>query len=193
MIVGHGAEQLTKKITEQSPPSLHVTFVEQSVQRGTGDAVIVGLTAFHDDEDIDEASTIVVLNGDMPLLQGTTIARLVERHEEPGAAGTVLTARLPDGRGYAAITEAALTNYSGMALKADGRRGFTVALGHTHPPSYPFRLRYAADVEQLSKPAAISGTITNAIGRLHSSRGALPRSVTRKVCCDNAIWTISRH
>jgi alpha-glucosidase len=71
-----------------------------------------------------------------------------------------LTAKLPAGQGYAAITEAALTNYSGMALKADGQRGFTAALGHAHPPSYPFRLRYAADVERLSKPAAIAGTIT---------------------------------
>src|SRR5262245_3256254 len=70
-----------------------------------------------------------------------------------------LTARLPAGRGYAAITEAALCNYSGMALKADGQRGFTVVLGHGHPPSYPFRLRYAADVERLSKPAAVAGTI----------------------------------
>jgi len=74
-------------------------------------------------------------------------------------AAPPLTFRLPDGLGYASITEAALANYSGMALKADGERGFAIALGHAHPPSYPFRLRYAADVERLSKPAAISGTI----------------------------------
>jgi bifunctional UDP-N-acetylglucosamine pyrophosphorylase/glucosamine-1-phosphate N-acetyltransferase len=103
VVVGQGAEQVTKKITEQCPPTLHVTFVEQSVQRGTGDAVIVGLTAFHDDDDIDEASTIVVLNGDMPLLQASTIARLIERHVESGAAGTVLTAHLSDPTGYGRI------------------------------------------------------------------------------------------
>jgi bifunctional UDP-N-acetylglucosamine pyrophosphorylase/glucosamine-1-phosphate N-acetyltransferase len=103
VVVGHGAELVTKKITELSPPSLHVTFVEQSVQRGTGDAVIVGLTAFHDDEDVDEASTIVVLNGDMPLLRPATIARLVGHHEQSGGAGTVLTARLADPTGYGRI------------------------------------------------------------------------------------------
>jgi bifunctional UDP-N-acetylglucosamine pyrophosphorylase / glucosamine-1-phosphate N-acetyltransferase len=103
VVVGHGAEQVTKKITEQSPPSLHVTFVEQSVQRGTGDAVIVGLTAFHDDDDIDEASTIVVLSADLPLLQASTIVRLIEHHEESAAAGTVLTARLDDPTGYGRI------------------------------------------------------------------------------------------
>jgi alpha-glucosidase len=71
-----------------------------------------------------------------------------------------LTVGLPDNLGYAAISEAGLTNYSGMALQADGRRGFKLALGHKHPPSYPFRLRYAPDVERLSKPAEVVGTIT---------------------------------
>src|SRR5262249_13323864 len=34
-----------------------------------------------------------------------------------------MTYKLPGGAGYASITEAALVNYSGMALQADGRRG----------------------------------------------------------------------
>ena len=72
-----------------------------------------------------------------------------------------MTFKLPAGAGYASITEAALANYSGMALQADGRRGFTVSLGHKHPASYPFRLRYSNDVERVSKPAAVSGTITS--------------------------------
>src|SRR5262249_35728670 len=75
-------------------------------------------------------------------------------------AAAPLTARLPGGAGYAAITEAALVNYSGMALQADGHRGFRLALGHRHPPSYPVRLPYPGDVERLSRPAAVSGTIT---------------------------------
>jgi alpha-glucosidase len=47
-----------------------------------------------------------------------------------------------------------------MALQANGNRGFGVALGHKHPASYPFRLRYANDVERMKSPAAVSGTIT---------------------------------
>ena len=74
-------------------------------------------------------------------------------------AAPPLTIKLPTG-GYAAITEAALMNYSGMGLQADGRNGFTTRLGHALPVSYPFRLRYAEDQERLAKPAAISGTIT---------------------------------
>ena len=72
-----------------------------------------------------------------------------------------VTFKLANGAGYAAITEAALVNYAGMALQADGRRGLRVRLGHSHPPSYPFRLRYGAEeADRLSRPAAIAGPIT---------------------------------
>jgi alpha-glucosidase len=72
-----------------------------------------------------------------------------------------MTFKLPDGAGYASITEAALANYSGMALQADGQRGFNLRLAHKHPAAYPFRLRYSNDVERVSRPAAIAGTITS--------------------------------
>jgi alpha-glucosidase len=76
-------------------------------------------------------------------------------------AAPPVTFKLPGGMGYASITEAALANYSGMALQADGDGGFRVRLGHSHPPSYPFRLRYGAEeAKRLSQPAAITGTIT---------------------------------
>ncbi|MBM4020402.1 MAG: glycoside hydrolase family 97 protein [Planctomycetes bacterium] len=76
-------------------------------------------------------------------------------------AAPPLTLKLPEGAGYASITEAALANYSGMALQADGRRGFNLVLGHKHPVSYPYRLRYKDEIERVSRPAAISGTITS--------------------------------
>ncbi len=75
-------------------------------------------------------------------------------------AAPPLTFKLPNDAGYASITEASLVNYAGMGLQADGRRGFNLRLGHAHPPSYPFRLRYEGDVERLKRPAAIAGTIT---------------------------------
>jgi alpha-glucosidase len=72
-----------------------------------------------------------------------------------------MTFKLPGGAGYASITEAALMNYSGMALQCDGNRGFNLVLGHKHPISYPYRLRYKDEIERVSRPAAISGTITS--------------------------------
>src|SRR5262245_1646910 len=74
-------------------------------------------------------------------------------------AAPPLTFELPDGAGYASITEAALVNYAGMGLQADGRGGFNLRLGDAHPASYPFRRRYEADIERLKQPAAIAGTI----------------------------------
>jgi alpha-glucosidase len=70
------------------------------------------------------------------------------------------TVKLPNGVGYASITEANLVNYAGMMLQADGKRGFTVRLGHAVPASYPFELRYKEDVERYTKPASVTGTIT---------------------------------
>ncbi len=76
-------------------------------------------------------------------------------------AAPPVTFKLPGNAGYGSITEAALFNYSGMALQADGKRGFNVVLGHKHPISYPFRLRYSNDIERVSRPAAVTGAISS--------------------------------
>ncbi|MCM3872099.1 MAG: glycoside hydrolase family 97 protein [Pyrinomonadaceae bacterium] len=80
---------------------------------------------------------------------------------KPGEwAAVPMTFKLPNAKGYASITEAALINYAGMGLQANGNRTFRARLGHAQPVSYPFRLRYKEDIERLAKPASISGTIT---------------------------------
>src|SRR6202011_4976610 len=62
VVVGHGGAWVTKAVGEQPPADLRLDFVEQQVQRGTGDAVLVALTAFPDD-DADDGD-IVILPGD---------------------------------------------------------------------------------------------------------------------------------
>lgn len=77
------------------------------------------------------------------------------------AAAAPLAVKLPNGNGYAALTEAALINYAGMGFQADGQRGFKARLAHAHPVSHPFDLRYGKDeAKRLSAPPAFSGTIT---------------------------------
>jgi bifunctional UDP-N-acetylglucosamine pyrophosphorylase/glucosamine-1-phosphate N-acetyltransferase len=98
VVVGHGAEMVTKKLQEEAG-DLVIDFVEQHVQRGTGDAVSVGLTGFDDDDDGD----IIVLPGDTPLLRASTIATLVREHQLSGAACTILTARSAQPAGYGRI------------------------------------------------------------------------------------------
>jgi alpha-glucosidase len=85
----------------------------------------------------------------------------IEDVPEGDWAAPPLTAQLPDGTGYASITEAALRNYAGMVLQADRRGGFAARLAHAAPASYPYRLRYPAlDVRRLEIPASFTGTIT---------------------------------
>lgn len=104
VVVGHGAEAVTKKLQEDMGP-FPLEFVEQHYQRGTGDAVAVGLTGLPDDEldEADDGGDVMVLPGDTPLLRPITLAELVSEHRMSGAACTVLTARLDDPGGYGRV------------------------------------------------------------------------------------------
>jgi alpha-glucosidase len=92
--------------------------------------------------------------------EATYVQRAIDDVPSGDWAAPPLTYKLAGAGGYASITEAALTNYAGMALQADGRGGYAARLGHAHPVSYPYALRYRAeDVQRLAKPAAITGPI----------------------------------
>jgi bifunctional UDP-N-acetylglucosamine pyrophosphorylase/glucosamine-1-phosphate N-acetyltransferase len=117
VVVGHGAERVTKTLLEQAPPGLLIDFVEQHVQRGTGDAVSVALTAFPDDPD--DGGDVVVLPGDTPLLRPATLAALVRNHRATDAAATVLTAKLSDGTGYGRIVRNKADRVARIVEQAD--------------------------------------------------------------------------
>ncbi|MBV8984795.1 MAG: bifunctional N-acetylglucosamine-1-phosphate uridyltransferase/glucosamine-1-phosphate acetyltransferase [Acidimicrobiia bacterium] len=102
VVVGHGAERVTKTLHEQAPPHLIIDFVEQHVPRGTGDAASVALTAFPDDLDSEDGD-IVVLPGDTPLLRPATLAALVRDHREQDAACTILSAHMAHPGGHERI------------------------------------------------------------------------------------------
>jgi bifunctional UDP-N-acetylglucosamine pyrophosphorylase/glucosamine-1-phosphate N-acetyltransferase len=98
VVVGHAAERVTKTLHDQLVTEVPVEFVEQRVQRGTGDAVSVALTVF---DDLDAEDDILVLPGDAPLVRAETIARLATEHRTVDAAAAILTATVavPDGLG----------------------------------------------------------------------------------------------
>jgi bifunctional UDP-N-acetylglucosamine pyrophosphorylase / glucosamine-1-phosphate N-acetyltransferase len=102
VVVGHNAERVTKKIQEQAPDWANVMFVEQQVQRGTGDAALVGLSAFPGD-DLDDESTVVILPGDTPLLRPQTIDELVSYHVANAFAATMVTSIADDPTGYGRV------------------------------------------------------------------------------------------
>ncbi len=101
VVVGHGADEVTKRLVEDAGDR-PLEFVEQPVQRGTGDATAVGLSGLPDDE-YDEPQDVLVLAADTPLLRPETLAALVASHREQDAACTILTADLGDATGYGRI------------------------------------------------------------------------------------------
>jgi bifunctional UDP-N-acetylglucosamine pyrophosphorylase/glucosamine-1-phosphate N-acetyltransferase len=103
IVVGHGANEVTKIVQAEAPPGLQLDFVEQPEQRGTGDAVGVALTGFPDSYfDLEEAD-LVVVPGDTPLVRAATLAALVRGHREQDAAASVLTAHVDQPVGYSRI------------------------------------------------------------------------------------------
>lgn len=100
LVVGHGSDLVVKALSEHLPDKT-LEYVEQRVQRGTGDAVLVGLTAFPDD-DVDDGD-VIVLPGDTPLIRPNTLAALVRAHRQADAAATLLTAVVPNPEGYGRV------------------------------------------------------------------------------------------
>jgi bifunctional UDP-N-acetylglucosamine pyrophosphorylase / glucosamine-1-phosphate N-acetyltransferase len=94
VIVGYEAERVKQSL--QAFPELE--FVEQTEQLGTGHAVqqlLPHLEGFTDD--------LLILNGDVPLLQPNTIKQLLETHKAHQNAATLLTAHLPNPQGYGRV------------------------------------------------------------------------------------------
>ena len=124
VVVGHGAERVTKKVQEQAPEWANVTFVEQTVQRGTGDAAMVGLSAFPGD-DLDDTSTVVVLPGDTPLLQAHSLDELVAAHNAHQYAATLITSVLDDPTGYGRVIRQPSKDGNGRVLRIVEERDAT--------------------------------------------------------------------
>lgn len=76
-----------------------VVIADQDEIKGTGRAAECGLDALP----AVTSGTVVVMNGDHPLLDGDTLNGLIARHTEQANAVTILTANLPDPTGYGRI------------------------------------------------------------------------------------------
>lgn len=108
VVVGHGAEQVSAHLADVAP---YAEPVLQASQNGTGHAVRIALEAAggvegpvsRSPERSVSRSTVVVLNGDVPLLRPETVAALVAAHEAGGAAATVLAAEVDDPTGLGRI------------------------------------------------------------------------------------------
>jgi len=94
LVVGHGADEVRAALGAR--PNLQ--YVVQSPQLGTGHALLQTKPVLQD-----KTGTVLLLYADVPLLDPSTLVRLVETHRTARATATVLTAELDDPYGYGRI------------------------------------------------------------------------------------------
>ncbi len=99
-VVRHERDSLVEVISADLPDSI---IVDQDEVPGTGRAVEQAVAALPDTFDGD----VLVINGDVPLLDADTLHTLVTRHRADGAAATLLSAVLADATGYGRIIRTA--------------------------------------------------------------------------------------
>ena len=96
VVVRHERDQVAAALAEAHPEAV---IVDQDDVPGTGRAVQVALDALDADFDGD----VLVLSGDVPLLEAETLQALVDRHRAAAAAATVLSAIVDDPTGYGRV------------------------------------------------------------------------------------------
>jgi bifunctional UDP-N-acetylglucosamine pyrophosphorylase/glucosamine-1-phosphate N-acetyltransferase len=109
VVVGKGAELVRRAFSADG-----WEFADQPERRGTADAVRRAasfLAGFEGD--------VLVLAGDVPLLEGATLAELRSARERAGAAVAVLTARIADPRGYGRILRDDRGTFVGIVEEKD--------------------------------------------------------------------------
>ncbi|MEO7124258.1 MAG: bifunctional UDP-N-acetylglucosamine diphosphorylase/glucosamine-1-phosphate N-acetyltransferase GlmU [Lacisediminihabitans sp.] len=99
-VVRHDRDTIAAVVLEQLPSAL---IVDQDDVPGTGRAVELALAALPDDFD----GHVVVLSGDVPLLDAATIESLVASHSASGNALTLLSASFEDPTGFGRIVRSA--------------------------------------------------------------------------------------
>lgn len=123
VVVGHGRGEVAAEVARVDPGA---TIAVQERQRGTGDALAVGLAALADQPGPPgtagagrSAGTVVVTYADTPLLTADTLRQLVGAHDRTGAAVTMLTADVADPTGYGRIVRDADGSVAGIVEQRD--------------------------------------------------------------------------
>ncbi|MET0830059.1 MAG: bifunctional UDP-N-acetylglucosamine diphosphorylase/glucosamine-1-phosphate N-acetyltransferase GlmU [Microbacterium sp.] len=95
VVVRHERDLVADAVLGVAPD---VVVVDQDEVPGTGRAVEMAIAQVPD-----FTGDILVLSGDVPLLDDDTLARLIRSHRESGAAATVLSAIVDDATGYGRV------------------------------------------------------------------------------------------
>lgn len=93
VVVGYQAEEV-KQACAKRP----VEFVEQAEQLGTGHAVLQAQAALED-----FVGDVLILCGDMPLIQSSTLQTLLEKHHKTGAGCTLLSLKTKEKKDFGRV------------------------------------------------------------------------------------------
>lgn len=96
LVVGHEADQVRQTC------GVGLRYAEQTVQRGTGHAVLMAMSELEDFQ-----GRVLILCGDMPLVTGSVLQELLEAHRRSGDDLTVLTAESREMREFGRIVRGA--------------------------------------------------------------------------------------
>ena len=91
-VIGHQAERMREALGDGA-----TRFVLQREPLGTGHAVLQAARS------VDPRGTLLVLNGDLPMIRPATLRRFVAQHRRSGAVLSVLTAEVADPTGYGRV------------------------------------------------------------------------------------------
>lgn len=93
VIIGKGAQQL-----KNATATRNVSYSFQNDQLGTGHAVMCARDYLKGKD-----GTVIILNGDAPLMTKDTIKKCIKFHEQGNFKATLITSRLTDPNGYGRI------------------------------------------------------------------------------------------
>jgi len=96
VVVGHQAEEVERAALAEAGDLVRP--VLQAQQRGTGDAVESARSELENSD-----SLVLILSGDVPMIKTDTLRKLIDHHNNAGAACTILSVRLENPTGYGRI------------------------------------------------------------------------------------------
>lgn len=162
-VVRHGRDQVAEAASALLPESV---ICDQDDIPGTGRAVEVALNSLPGDFDGD----IVVVSGDVPLLDSDTLREFIAAHRSAHAAATVLSALLDDATGYGRVVRAADGSLDRIVEQKDADAD-ELAITEINSGSYVFSAR--ALREQLPRIGTDNAQgekyLTDVVGLLRAS------------------------
>ncbi|HEY8170516.1 MAG TPA: bifunctional UDP-N-acetylglucosamine diphosphorylase/glucosamine-1-phosphate N-acetyltransferase GlmU [Candidatus Limnocylindria bacterium] len=142
VVTGHGADAVERALEGRA------TSVRQEPQRGTADAVRVGLERLET-----PSSSVVVTMGDAPLVSADVFAALARERDASDAAVALVSASLADAAGYGRIVRAADGTPTAIVEEADADEA-TLGINEVNAGTYAFDLAWLRDAITRVTPAS---------------------------------------